>query len=60
MIIPINIPSSSRFDNNTLPPPLARIGTDELVLIELQGSFQTEGDRSGQLVGHLHIGETVS
>lgn len=61
MIIQINVlPTASRFDDNKLPPQLARIGTDEVVLIEFQGSFQTEGDRAGQLVGHLHMGDTVS
>lgn len=61
MIIPVNVAlTSSRFDNNKLPPQLARLGTDEVVLIEFQGSFQTEGDHTGELVGHLHIGDSVS
>ncbi|TDL25684.1 hypothetical protein BD410DRAFT_716936 [Rickenella mellea] len=54
MIIPINFASSSNSDAR-LPPQLARIGTDEVVLIELQGALQVEGDRAGQQVGKLHF-----
>ena len=59
MLIPINIAVSGS-SSRPLPPQFAQFGTDELVLIELQGSFQTEGDRAGQLAAHLHVGETVS
>ncbi|KAI0090997.1 Ctf8-domain-containing protein [Irpex rosettiformis] len=53
MIIPINIATSSA--GPTLPPQLAKFGTDELVLIELQGSLDVEGEISGQLVGKLDL-----
>src|ERR1700722_2497569 len=59
MIIPITIPSTS---NPTLTPSLAKIGHDEIVLIELQGSLQVEcshdSERNGQFVGKLSINES--
>ena len=60
MIIPINVtpPSSSR---RTFPPQLAQYGTDEVVLIELQGSLDVEGEMAGQFVGKLDLcSDTVS
>lgn len=58
MIIPVNLPSSSNSENETtFPPQLAKLGTKEVILLELQGSVQTEGDRDGQLVGTLKIDE---
>ncbi len=61
MIIPVNLPSSSNSENETtFPPQLAKLGTKEVILLELQGSVQTEGDRDGQLVGTLKIDEKVS
>ena len=53
MIIPVNIATSST--GPTLPPQLAKFGTDELVLIELQGLLDVEGDTAGQLVGKLDL-----
>jgi chromosome transmission fidelity protein 8 len=63
MIIPINIASSS--SNNKLPPGLAKISHEEIVLIELQGSLEVEythiSESDGKLVGKLKIDEaTVS
>lgn len=55
MIIPINIPSTSASTENKLPPQLAKIGTDEIVLIELQGSFEVEGDARGQVAANLRF-----
>src|SRR5271170_5396014 len=59
MIIPITIPSTS---NPKLPPSLAKIGHDEIVLIELQGSLQVEcshdSERNGKFVGKLSINES--
>lgn len=58
MIIPINIvPSGST--SRTLPPQLAQFGTDELVLIDLQGSLDVEGDKQGQTVGKLRIDDVT-
>ena len=57
MLIPINIdlagPAAPR--SRQLPPSLVQFGTNELVLIELQGSLEVEGDRDGQLVGKLRV-----
>ncbi|KAG6900703.1 hypothetical protein C0993_005015 [Termitomyces sp. T159_Od127] len=57
MIIPINVGSSS--SNLKLPPGLAKISHDEVVLIELQGALEVESDhpseRDGKLVGELKV-----
>ncbi|KAH7930158.1 hypothetical protein BV22DRAFT_1028663 [Leucogyrophana mollusca] len=57
MIVPISV--STKNDNPTLPPSLARLGNDELCLIELQGSLDVECnescDRDGRLVGKLNV-----
>lgn len=58
MLIPITISSSSTAH---LPPQLAKLGNDELVLIELQGSLDVEcndsSERDGQLVGKFRLDE---
>ena len=59
MIIPINPPVHSKKPETRFPPQLAKLGTDELILIELQGSFQVDGDPSGQLAARLNL-ENVS
>lgn len=57
MIIPIN--NSLNSSNPKLPPGLARISHDEVVLIELQGSIEVEckqvEERDGKLVGKLKL-----
>ncbi|KAI0342678.1 hypothetical protein BDW22DRAFT_1357137 [Trametopsis cervina] len=53
MIIPVNVATSSTV--NTLPPQLAKFGADEVVLIELQGSLEVEGESGDQLVGKLDL-----
>ena len=55
MIIPINNPAHSKKPESRFPPQLAKLGTDEIILIELQGSFQVEGDSSGQLAARLNL-----
>ena len=57
MLIPINIDLAGHTTprSRQLPPPLVQFGTNELVLIELQGSLEVEGDRDGQLVGKLRV-----
>ena len=56
MIIPISIPqASSSSAPSTLPPQLAQFGTDELVLIELQGALEFEGDSAGERVVTLSV-----
>jgi chromosome transmission fidelity protein 8 len=59
MIIPINVaPPSS---NSKLPPGLAKISHEEIVLIELQGTLEVEcthiSESDGKLVGKLKIDE---
>jgi chromosome transmission fidelity protein 8 len=53
MIIPITRTPGS--NPQKLPPQLAKIGTDEVVLIEFQGSLEVGGAPDGQLVGTLTI-----
>ncbi|KAI1790664.1 Ctf8-domain-containing protein [Ganoderma leucocontextum] len=57
MLIPINIdiPGPSTPRRPHLPPQLVQFGTDELVLIELQGALEVEGNKDGQLVGELEV-----
>lgn len=58
MIIPINLHperSSSSTSTCTFPPAFAQFGSDELVLIELQGSLEVDGDNLGQMVGKLNV-----
>ncbi|KDQ57261.1 hypothetical protein JAAARDRAFT_131402 [Jaapia argillacea MUCL 33604] len=52
MFIPINLALDG---SNKLPSQLAKISHDELVLIELQGRLEVEGDRTGQAVGKLTL-----
>lgn len=58
MLIPINIALST---SSPLPPQLAKLGNDELVLIELQGSLDVEctdnNERNGQAVGKFKLEE---
>ncbi|KAJ7757785.1 Ctf8-domain-containing protein [Mycena maculata] len=62
MIIPVNFPIPST-STAKLPPALAKISHDELVLIELQGALEVEctsdGERDGRLVGRLCIDESA-
>lgn len=62
MIIPINLPSTSLSNPETskFPPQLAKLASDEVVLIELQGAFEVEGDAGGQVAAKLRFGENVS
>ncbi|KAH8117932.1 hypothetical protein DFH11DRAFT_1699199 [Phellopilus nigrolimitatus] len=55
MIIPINLPAHTTKSSNKFPPQLAKLGTEEVVLIELQGAFQVEGDKSGQLAARINV-----
>ncbi|KAL4243254.1 hypothetical protein ABKN59_011499 [Abortiporus biennis] len=59
MIIPIHLPTPGSSSSNTLPPQFAQFGTDEVVLIELQGSLEVEGDKANQRVGKLSIDSTT-
>ncbi|KAI0352434.1 hypothetical protein OH77DRAFT_1409171 [Trametes cingulata] len=57
MIIPINvnIPGPSSPPTRRLPPQLVQFGSEELVLIELQGALDVEGNKDNQLVGKLRV-----
>lgn len=59
MLIPITIAHSS--SEPKLPPGLAKISHDEIVLIELQGTLEVESnhpkERNGKPVGTLKIDE---
>ncbi|KAL5526489.1 hypothetical protein ACEPAF_8213 [Sanghuangporus sanghuang] len=55
MIITINTPERSVKPLAKFSPQLAKLGSDELILIELQGSFHVEGDPSGQLAAQLSL-----
>ena len=59
MIIPINL-SPPHSDSAHFPPQLAKLGTDEVVLLELQGKFHVEGDPAGQLAAKLQMQDEVS
>ncbi|KAJ7145125.1 Ctf8-domain-containing protein [Mycena crocata] len=60
MIISVNFPPSS---GAKLPPALAKISHDELVLVELQGELEVEctsdRERDGRLVGRLAIDDAA-
>jgi chromosome transmission fidelity protein 8 len=62
MIIPINIPEPPS-SAQKLPTQLAKLGSDEIVLIELQGSLDVESvndsARDGQIVGKLHLDDSI-
>ncbi|OSX57620.1 hypothetical protein POSPLADRAFT_1155935 [Postia placenta MAD-698-R-SB12] len=60
MIIPIhasNVGAST--SQHTFPPQLAQFGSEEVILIELQGSLEAEGDKQGQTVGKLRIDDAT-
>ncbi|KAG2369108.1 Ctf8-domain-containing protein [Suillus spraguei] len=58
MLIDVSISLSNAF-NPKLPPCVAKLGHDELILIELQGTLDIECDedttRDGQFVGKLNL-----
>jgi chromosome transmission fidelity protein 8 len=58
MRIPIKFNS---FANSTgsLPPQLAQLASNEMILIELQGSLEVEGDKTGEVVGTLKVDNPV-
>jgi len=63
MFIPITIPSHSP-STSPLPPQIAKLGNDDLVLIELQGALDVEctenSERNGQVVGTFRFDEGSS
>jgi len=62
MRIHISFPASLLKDGpaaSNIDPPMAKIGGD-LVLLELQGELDCEGDASGQVIGVLGLERMVS
>lgn len=60
MMIPVHV-NLGGYPSRPLPPQLVQFGTDEVVLVELQGSLEVEGNLNGQYVGKLTVdGEKVS
>jgi len=57
MIIPLTLPLKSGAEP-ALPSALARLGSSEFFLLELQGELEVSGDKHGQLVGRLTIDDT--
>ncbi|EIW62344.1 uncharacterized protein TRAVEDRAFT_118314 [Trametes versicolor FP-101664 SS1] len=57
MLVPVNvnIPGPSSPAHRKLPPQLVQFGSDELVLIEMQGSLEVDGNKDSQLVGKLRL-----
>ena len=59
MQIQIRLPAEVGPSQHPLPPSLAKIGENETVIIELQGSIEIEGDKSGELIGNLDVTNVV-
>ena len=55
MILPLTLPVKPSPGSPALPSALARLGSSELFLLELQGELEVSGDKHGQLVGRLTI-----
>ena len=55
MIIPVRLPSQVASPDHALPPAVASIGSNELVLLELQGSIEAEGDYTGEAIATLDM-----
>lgn len=58
MLINVNI-ALSEAGKQRLPPQLVQFGSEGLVLVELQGALEVEGNKDGQLVGVLRVDETT-
>ncbi|KAF8312535.1 hypothetical protein DL93DRAFT_2059925 [Clavulina sp. PMI_390] len=56
MIIPLNHPDPTQAKKPPLPPQLVKLtGSEDILLVELQGSLVTTGESAGQRVGILAI-----
>jgi chromosome transmission fidelity protein 8 len=58
MIIPVHL-STSDTSYSTLPSSLAVLGSSEVVLIELQGALEVEGDPTAGHIGTLDMNNAV-
>ncbi|KAI0033539.1 hypothetical protein K488DRAFT_84818 [Vararia minispora EC-137] len=54
MVITLNAPSSSATASQ-IPPVLATLGNSEIVLLELQGEIEVEGDSRGKTAAILSL-----
>ena len=59
MQIQIRLPDEVGPSSDPLPPALAKISANETVIIELQGSIEMEGEKSGELIGNLDVTNIV-
>ena len=59
MQIRIRLPAEVGPSQHPLPPSLAKIGANETVIIELQGSIEIEGEKFGELIGNLDVTNIV-
>jgi len=55
MILPLTLAPQPSPGAPALPSALARLGSSELFLLELQGELEVSGEQHGQLVGRLTI-----
>jgi hypothetical protein len=60
MLIPVRLPSQVPPSEHSLPPALATLGSNETVIIELQGSIEVEGDHTNQVLATLDMSNEVS
>ena len=59
MQIQIRLPAEVGPSSDPLPLALAKISANETVIIELQGSIEIEGEKSGELIGNLDVTNIV-
>jgi hypothetical protein len=59
MIIPIQLPAQVSPPEYPLPTAFATLSSNEIVIIELQGSIETEGDHTNQIIGMLDMSNQV-
>ena len=59
MQIQIRLPAEVDPSPHPLPPALAKISANETVVIELQGSIEIQGEKSGEFIGNLDVTNIV-
>lgn len=60
MIIPIRLPSQVAPPEHPLPSVFATLSNNETIIIEFQGSIETEGDDPNQVIALLDMSNEVS
>lgn len=53
--VDLQVPGPSAPPRRQLPPQLVQFGAEGLILVELQGALEVEGNKDGQLVGKLRV-----